>query len=89
MAESRSAIGTVVKLALACLGVGLVMAMLGVTPADLVEDVAGVAMRAWKLSSELLGWAGPYMLLGAMVVLPIWLLRLVWKKLSARPGRGD
>ena len=89
MAEPRLTLGTVVKLALACLGVGLIMAMLGVTPAGLAEDVAGMAARAWKLSTDLLGWAGPYMLLGAMVVLPLWLLRLAWKKLSTRPERSD
>lgn len=87
MAEPRFGIATVVKLALACLGVGLVMAMLGVTPADLAEDVASMAMRAWALSTDLLGWAGPYMMLGAIVVLPIWLARFLWKKLSTRPER--
>ena len=87
MAEPRSALGTVVRLALACLGAGLVMAMLGVTPADLLDDITALAGRAWRLSTDLLGWAGPYMLLGAIVVLPLWLMHLLWKKLSTRPER--
>lgn len=70
------------KLIVASLLVGLVLAALGVTPADLLARASAMAGGAWSAVSDLLGWAGSYMLLGALVVLPVWLVRLLWKKLS-------
>ena len=43
MARDRVTIGTVVKLALASLAVGLELAWLEVTPNDLVDRISGVA----------------------------------------------
>ena len=84
MADKPVTVGTVLRLALACLAVGLVLAVLGVTPADLLDSVTGAAARLWELSRSALGWAGSYMLLGALVVLPIWLVRKLWRRLNRR-----
>jgi len=64
-------LGTVFRLALASLVVGLALAALGWTPADLLERVGGLARGLWTVSRDALGWAGSYMLLGAIVVLPL------------------
>jgi hypothetical protein len=87
VARDRVTIGTVVKLALASLLVGLVLSFLGVTPADLLDRVAGLAAGLWDTVHGALGWAGSYMLLGALVVLPLWLIRFVWRRMS-RAGDG-
>ena len=86
MARDRVTIGTVIKLALASLVVGLILAALGVTPADLLARVSGMAQGLWEAARGVLGWAGSYMLLGALVVLPIWLVRYLWRRMS---GRAD
>ncbi len=82
MASDRITVGTVIKLAIACLAVGLVLATLGVTPADLLARVTGLAGSLWDMSRDALGWAGSYMLLGALVVLPIWLARYLWRRVN-------
>ncbi len=71
--------GTVVRILLASLLVGMAMAFFGVQPADIVawlnaslRDVAANA-EAW------IGWTVKYVLLGAVVVVPIWVL---WYLLS-------
>ncbi len=84
MAKDRVTVGTVIKLALACLVVGLILSVLGVTPADLLEKVSGLALGLWDAVRGTLGWAGSYMLLGALVVLPIWLARYLWRRMNQR-----
>ena len=71
--------GTVVRILLASLLVGMAMAFFGVQPADILawlnaslRDVAANA-EAW------IGWTVKYVLLGAVVVVPIWVL---WYLLS-------
>ena len=71
--------GTVVRILLASLLVGMAMAFFGVQPADILawlnaslRDVAANA-GAW------IGWTVKYVLLGAVVVVPIWVL---WYLLS-------
>jgi hypothetical protein len=82
VAKDRVSLGTVIKLALACLVVGLILAALNVTPADLWARVSGMVMGLWRAAQGLLGWAGSYMLLGALVVLPIWLVLYLWRRMN-------
>jgi hypothetical protein len=77
-------VGTVIKLALASLLVGWLLSVLGVTPADLMAKFSGLATGLWAGSRDFLGWAGGYMLLGALVVLPVWLAVYLWARLRAR-----
>jgi hypothetical protein len=74
-----------IGLVLLCLIVGLVMAALGATPQSLLNDFLGTLGRffwtavdlvAWgiRVAAQLGGWAGPYILLGASVVVPIALI---------------
>ena len=80
MATNPVTFRTFIKLILASLVVGLVLAGLGITPADLADRAIGLASSLWQLSRDVLGWAGSYILLGALVVLPIWLVRLLWRR---------
>lgn len=72
---------TALKLALLSLAVGLVLAALGLTPGELLDRAMALASGLWELASGALGWAGSYMLLGALVVVPVWLASALWKRL--------
>jgi Na+/H+-dicarboxylate symporter len=73
-------VGRILGLLLLCFIVGVVLAFLGATPTTLFGDLWGALVRAWGTVVDLLAWAMPYIILGAMVVVPIavisWLLRL-------------
>lgn len=84
MGDGRFGVGTVVKLLLASLFVGLVLAVLGVTPDDLLATLTRLAAGSWNLLRDAFGWAGSYILLGALVVIPVWLLRVIYKRLRRR-----
>jgi len=82
LARKRVTAATIVRLVLASLAVGVVLAVLGVTPVDLLEGALGLVRGAWEAASRVLGWAGSYVLLGALVVLPLWLLAYLWGRLK-------
>ncbi|MFO1036732.1 MAG: DUF6460 domain-containing protein [Geminicoccaceae bacterium] len=74
---ARITLSTVVKLLVASLLVGMVMAFTGVTPADILRWVSDGAERVVQNAGAWIGWAVSYVLLGAAVVVPIWLIWLL------------
>jgi hypothetical protein len=74
-------IGNIVKLLLACLVVGAALSWLDWTPYDVW---AWTRMAAVDLVENASRWGGTvlsYILIGAIVVVPIWLARYVWRAL--------
>lgn len=84
MSSKRVTVFTVLKLLLACLVVGWLLSFLGVTPQDLMAKFSGLASGLWGSARDFFSWAGGYMLLGALVVLPVWLVLYLWARLRAR-----
>ena len=70
-------IGTVIKLFVLSLLVGLVMRWLDLTPLSLLENLGENVRAFFDWLRGFLGWAVDYILLGAMVVVPIWLIMVV------------
>lgn len=70
----RNVISTIVKLFIASLLVGLVMHWLGVTPRSLVADFGATMGRLFDTLAGFFGWATEYVLYGACIVVPIWLI---------------
>ena len=83
MSSKKITLGTVLKLAVASLVVGWLLSMLGVTPQDLMAKFSALGSGLWGTARDFLGWAGGYTLIGALVVLPIWLVLYVWGRLRA------
>jgi uncharacterized protein DUF6460 len=67
-------IRTVVKLAILSVIVGFLMAMFDIRPRQLFASLGDAAGDVLRWSVEALGWAWSYMLLGAAVVVPLWLV---------------
>lgn len=76
---SRGFGATIVKLALLSLAVGLVLSALDITPEHLFLHFGATIRSLYDLISHLVRWAVPYVLLGATVVVPIWLIARLWK----------
>ena len=69
-----------VKLLFLSLLVGAFMAMLGVTPFDLIAGVADWVRSALDLSFESVRDIGRWIVYGAVVVVPIWLLSRLFSR---------
>ena len=66
--------GTLVRLVLLSIVVGIVFAALGITPFNLLERLQQLIRNFMNLGFDAFNWAFNYFLLGAVVVFPIWFL---------------
>jgi hypothetical protein len=70
--------GTIIRLVLISIAVGIVFSALGITPFNLVERLEQIVRRVTDLGFDAVRWAFSYFLLGAIIVFPVWLvLRLL------------
>lgn len=65
---------TLFKLAILSFVVGLVFAIFGIDPVDLWKEFGSTIERAWTLVFDAIIWGWKYAVLGAIVVLPVWIL---------------
>lgn len=75
---------TLLKLAAASVIVGLMLAVLGIEPLDLWEDFLGTIARIWDMGFDVIDWAARYLLIGAVVVIPIWIVVRLWSLMEQR-----
>lgn len=65
---------TILKLLIASLLVGLVMSWFDITPRSLIENFGDTVVRMFGKVVTFFSWAFEYILLGAVIVVPIWLI---------------
>jgi len=65
---------TMVKVLVASLIVGTILAHFGLTPDELMGTAGLSAARIEELARAGLAWALPNLLLGSLVIVPIWFL---------------
>jgi len=75
-----SVTGTVIRLVLLSIVVGVVFSALGITPFNIVERLELLVRRIAELGLDTFRWAFNYFLLGAIVVVPIWFVVRLMKR---------
>jgi hypothetical protein len=78
-----SPLSILVKLVFLSLLVGALLAFLDVTPADLVNRLIRMLRSIFGLSFDAVRDIGRWILYGAMIVVPVWIVVRLFK--SARP----
>lgn len=81
---NRSILSTVFKLFIASLLVGLVMHWFGITPRSLVANFGATMERLFHTLASFVGWAAEYVLYGACIVVPIWLIVFLLDRAKGR-----
>jgi len=71
---TKTTVGLIWKLLLASLIMGLVLSYFDITPAELIREVPETIGHIFELLWNGLRWAIDYILLGAVIVVPVWLL---------------
>jgi hypothetical protein len=69
-----SPVGVLVRLAVLSLVVGIVLSALGITPQNIFYRLNILLRNIYDLGFGAVEWLIQYLLLGAMVVVPIWLV---------------
>jgi hypothetical protein len=70
---------TLVKVAVASLIVGTILAHFGITAEQLVKESGLSFERIEEFARRGLAWALPNLLLGAMVIVPVWFLLYLFR----------
>ena len=83
-AGGDSVFGIVIRLAVISLIVGIVLSALGITPANLFSSLNLLARRIYDLGFGAIDWVLQYLIVGAMVVVPIFLLARVLGRFRTR-----
>jgi Family of unknown function (DUF6460) len=73
-------LAVIIRLVLFSVVVGIVMSALGIQPADLPRWLAMIGQRIYDLGFGSLRTVFGYFLIGAVVVVPIWLLSRLFSR---------
>ena len=71
-------LSVIFRLILLSILVGVILKVLGLDPLDILRSIEDLIRAVWNMGFDAVMWLWRYFLLGAVIVLPIWLLvRLV------------
>jgi Family of unknown function (DUF6460) len=71
-------LSVIFRLVLLSVLIGVILEVLGLDPWNIIESIKLMMQRIWEMGFDAVRWLWRYLLLGAAVVVPIWLiLRLV------------
>jgi hypothetical protein len=71
-------LSVIFRLILLSILVGVILEVLGLDPWNIIESLRTLIHRIWDMGFDAVRWLWRYLLLGAAIVLPIWLIvRLV------------
>jgi hypothetical protein len=71
------------KLVLLSILIGVVLSALGLDPLNIIHSIERLVRRVWEMGFEAVLWLWRYFLLGAVIVIPVWLILRI-----ARAPRG-
>jgi len=76
---------TLVKVAVASLIVGTILAHFGITSERIVGELGVTPEQVAELGRKAFDWALPHLFLGALVIVPVWFLIYLFRP----PGRSS
>ncbi|TMJ92792.1 MAG: hypothetical protein E6G78_00520 [Alphaproteobacteria bacterium] len=77
-------LSVIFRLVLLSILIGVILQVLGLDPWNIIESLRRLVVRVWDMGFDAVRWLWRYLLLGAVVVVPIWVIvRLM------RVAKGD
>lgn len=80
----KNIVPTLVKLAIGSLLLGLLLSFFSISPRGLLEGLGGTALEIFDIIAGMLEWAIEYILIGAIVIVPVWLVLLAWRSFRGK-----
>ena len=72
------------RLVLLCVLVGVVLRVLGLDPLNIFHSVERLIRAVWDMGFDAVLWLWRYFLLGAVIVIPIWLILRIMRAPKGR-----
>ena len=67
-------LSVIFRLILLSILIGVILEVLGLDPWNIIESLKRLVLRIWDMGFDAVRWLWRYLLLGAAVVIPIWLV---------------
>ena len=67
-------LSVLLRLILLSILVGVILAAIGLDPLNIVRSIERLVRSIWDMGWDAVAWVWRYFLLGAVIVVPIWLL---------------
>ena len=67
-------LAVVFRLILLCILVGVILHALGFDPGNIIDSIRRMFRAVWDMGFDAVRWVWRYFLLGAIIVIPIWLI---------------
>lgn len=77
------------RLLIASLIVGMILSFLGLSPYHLVDSFINLARRIYDMGFDAIAWLFEYIILGAIIVVPFWLLSRTFNILGTSEEKTD
>ena len=69
-----SPLAVLARLVLVSVLVGVILSVLGLDPFDIVHSIERLIRSIWEMGFDAVHWLWRYFLLGAVIVIPIWII---------------
>jgi hypothetical protein len=79
-----SPLGVLVRLVLLSIVVGFILQAAGINPQDIFRSIEELVRHVWQMGLEPLRWLWQYFLIGAAVVIPVWLVIRLTRGLAGK-----
>lgn len=80
----KDILGTIIKIVVASLVIGFILKFLDIKPTDLWQDFGASLKRAFDWAGDFVAGSVEYVLVGAVIVVPIWLIVFLFGKFRGR-----
>jgi hypothetical protein len=67
-------LSVIFRLILLSILVGVILAVLGLDPLNIIRSIENLVRAVWDMGFDAVLWLWRYFLLGALIVVPIWLI---------------
>jgi hypothetical protein len=77
-------LSVIFRLVLPSILIGVILEVLGLDPWNVIESLRSLLLRIWDMGFDAVRWLWRYLLLGAALVVPIWLIMRLVRIAKAR-----
>jgi hypothetical protein len=79
-----SPLAVLIKLALLSILVGMILSAVGLDPLNILNSIEHLLRGVWEMGFDAVRWLWRYFLLGAVLVVPIWLVVRLSRRVGSR-----
>jgi hypothetical protein len=77
-------LAVIFRLILLSILIGVILEVMGLDPLNLIDSLRRLMLRIWDMGFDAIRWVWRYLVLGAAIVVPVWLIIRLTRVSKAR-----